>query len=88
MTSISQHDSYTWKSRPFEARRGALPADPERFAERMTPSQFPRVAQYDPVWVYSNSMSPNVLWLVEWLSERIELEPGMRVLDHPRGEPG
>src|SRR5687767_10253176 len=26
-------------------------------------------------------MGPNALWLVEWLTERMDLRPGMRVLD-------
>ena len=26
-------------------------------------------------------MGPNVLWLTEWLCEKMELKPGMRVLD-------
>jgi cyclopropane fatty-acyl-phospholipid synthase-like methyltransferase len=76
-----RHDSYNWASRPFEARRGTQPADPGRFEELMAAPMFPRSSQYDPVWVYSNSMGPNVLWLTEWLSQEIEFRPGMRVLD-------
>ena len=47
----------------------------------MTPPEFPLAAQYDPVWVYSNSMGPNVLWLVEAISRELDLQPGMRILD-------
>ncbi|HLG11725.1 MAG TPA: methyltransferase domain-containing protein [Dehalococcoidia bacterium] len=79
--SSKRHDSFNWKSRPFRARRGTQPADAERFAERMVAPQFPRAAQYDPIWVYSHSMGPNVLWLTEWLSQNIELSAGMRILD-------
>ncbi|MEO7817840.1 MAG: methyltransferase domain-containing protein [Actinomycetota bacterium] len=43
--------------------------------------QFPRSAAYDPGWVVSHQMGPNVLWLTEWLCEVMELRPGMRVLD-------
>jgi len=28
-----------------------------------------------------NQMGPNVLWLIEWLAEKLPLSPGMRVLD-------
>jgi SAM-dependent methyltransferase len=44
-------------------------------------SEFPRSAKYDPDWVMDNQMGPNALWLMEWLCEALELEPGMRVLD-------
>ncbi|RPI20454.1 MAG: methyltransferase domain-containing protein [Acidobacteria bacterium] len=43
--------------------------------------EFPRSNHYDPNWVVENQMGPNVLWLVEWLSERLALQPDMRVLD-------
>ena len=42
---------------------------------------FPRSARYDPVWVLENRMGPNVLWLTEALSQVMDLQPGMRVLD-------
>ena len=42
---------------------------------------FPRSAAYDEAWVTENRMGPNVLWLAESLTERITLEPGMRVMD-------
>lgn len=43
--------------------------------------EFPRSNTYDPDWVLDNQMGPNALWLIEWLCEELELEPGMRVLD-------
>jgi SAM-dependent methyltransferase len=43
--------------------------------------RFPRSAKYDPKWVLKGWMGPNVLWLAEWLAEKIKLKPGMRVLD-------
>lgn len=43
--------------------------------------QYPRSASYDPIWVLENQMGPNVLWLTEALSQVLELNPGMRVLD-------
>jgi cyclopropane fatty-acyl-phospholipid synthase-like methyltransferase len=44
-------------------------------------NQFPRSAAYDLEWVLENQMGPNVLWLTESLSQVMELNPGMRVLD-------
>ncbi len=76
-----QHDSFGWKSRPFEARLGAGPAEPGVFAERMAAAEFPLTSKYDPVWVYANSMGPNPLWLAESLAGQMALKPGMRVLD-------
>jgi SAM-dependent methyltransferase len=43
--------------------------------------EFPRSAKYDPDWMMDNQMGPNALWLMEWLCEALELEPGLRVLD-------
>ena len=42
---------------------------------------FPRSNGFDPDWVMRNQMGPNALWLVEWLSQAMDLKPGMRVLD-------
>ena len=78
MTS-ERNITHNWK--PLNASRGEEPSDRERFEDRMAVSQFPRASQYDSAWVYRNSMGPNVLWLTEWLSQHVELHPGMRVLD-------
>lgn len=43
--------------------------------------EFPRSNNYDPEWMLENQMGPNAVWLVEWLSNDMRLEPGMRVLD-------
>jgi SAM-dependent methyltransferase len=50
-------------------------------AEKLRPAAFPRSARYEARWVLENQMGPNVMWLAESLSELLELEPGMRVLD-------
>lgn len=50
-------------------------------SEILTIDQFPRSVSYDPEWVIENKMGPNVLWLTEALSQVMDLEPGMRVLD-------
>ena len=42
---------------------------------------YPRSASYDPEWVLENQMGPNVLWLAESLTQKMDLKPGMRVLD-------
>jgi SAM-dependent methyltransferase len=43
--------------------------------------RFPRSAAYAEEWVLARPWGANVLWLAEWLSERVDLRPGMRVLD-------
>ncbi len=60
---------------------GDGPADPARFIERSAHPDYPRTSAYDPTWVFLNHMGPNVLWLTEWLTQVLDLEPGMRVLD-------
>ncbi len=43
--------------------------------------QFPHSSKYDPFLIFENEMGPNALWLTEFLCEKMNLEPGMRVLD-------
>lgn len=43
--------------------------------------QFPRAGTYDSMWVINNLMGPNALWLTEFLTQAMDLQPGMRVLD-------
>ena len=49
--------------------------------QRLFKPDFPRSSGYDPHWLMANVMGPHALWLAEWLSQRLELTPGMRVLD-------
>lgn len=42
---------------------------------------YPRTASYDTEWVLENRMGPHPLWLMEALTDQMQLEPGMRVLD-------
>jgi hypothetical protein len=79
--TIEAHPSYGWSQRPFEARRGGSPADNERFEAAMRVRSLPLASAYDPVWAYSHAMGPNPLWLAELISRKVELKPGMRVLD-------
>jgi ubiquinone/menaquinone biosynthesis C-methylase UbiE len=53
----------------------------KRMNELLKNDKYPRSAKYDPAWVLKGWMGPNVLWLTEWLCEKMELKPGMRVLD-------
>jgi SAM-dependent methyltransferase len=49
---------------------------------RLLTDRFPRASGYHPDWVVAGAGSAaNALWLTEWLSEALELRPGMRVLD-------
>ena len=49
---------------------------------RLLSDRFPRASRYNPDWLISSiSGGANSLWLAEWLSEAVELTPGMRVLD-------
>jgi len=42
---------------------------------------FPRSNKYDPEWIMKNQMGPHPLWLTEFLVQKFDLKPGMRVLD-------
>jgi cyclopropane fatty-acyl-phospholipid synthase-like methyltransferase len=51
--------------------------DPRFLAQR-----FPRSSRYHPEWILASvSGGACSLWLLEWLSETMDLRPGMRVLD-------
>jgi cyclopropane fatty-acyl-phospholipid synthase-like methyltransferase len=43
--------------------------------------RFPRASRYEPEWILKHGMGSNPLWMAEWLCERLDLKPGMRVLD-------
>jgi SAM-dependent methyltransferase len=77
--SLPEHPSYAWTQylRPHDAE----PADPARFTELSAHPDYPRTSAYDPKWVFLDHMGPNVLWLTEWLTDVLDLQPGMRVLD-------
>jgi cyclopropane fatty-acyl-phospholipid synthase-like methyltransferase len=49
---------------------------------RLVFERFPRASKYHPEWITAAvSGGANSLWLTEWLSEVLDLRPGMRVLD-------
>jgi SAM-dependent methyltransferase len=58
-----------------------LNIDKQALAAMLKNDRYPRSAKYDPKWVVKGWMGPNVLWLTEWLCEKMDLRPGMRVLD-------
>lgn len=43
--------------------------------------RFPRSSNYDLEWMFKNEMGPNSVWLMEFLTEEVEIKPGMKVLD-------
>jgi SAM-dependent methyltransferase len=43
--------------------------------------RYPRSNSYDPQWVLDNQMGPNALWLIEALTDVMQIAEGMRVLD-------
>lgn len=50
--------------------------------DRLTSARFPRSSAYHPEWVLGGvSGGANPLWMTEWLTEALDLRPGMRVLD-------
>ncbi len=50
--------------------------------QRLVSERFPRASTYHPDWVIANvSGGANALWMTEWLTEAMDLRPGMRVLD-------
>jgi SAM-dependent methyltransferase len=50
--------------------------------ERFALERFPRSSKYHPEWVLAGvSGGANPLWMTEWLTEALDLRPGMRLLD-------
>lgn len=53
----------------------------EQLRKALTVEQLPKSAKYDPEWMIKNEMGPSSVWLVEFLTQAMELKPGMKVLD-------
>ena len=50
--------------------------------DKLVSKRFPRSSRYHPEWVKASvSGAANSLWLTEWLTTELDLQPGMRVLD-------
>ena len=47
----------------------------DRMVELLKNDRYPLSAKYDPEWVLNGWMGPNVLWLTEWLGEKMNLSP-------------
>ena len=58
-----------------------MPLSPAKLSARTTRPEFPLSAKYDPHWILDNHMGPNVLWLTEILTQKLDLHPSMKVLD-------
>ncbi|HZW04758.1 MAG TPA: methyltransferase domain-containing protein [Anaerolineaceae bacterium] len=43
--------------------------------------RFPRASRYDPRWLWENEAGSHSLWLAEALCEKMDLQPGQRVLN-------
>jgi cyclopropane fatty-acyl-phospholipid synthase-like methyltransferase len=49
---------------------------------RLLSERFPRSNKYHPEWLIAGcSSGANPLWVTEWLTDRVDLWPGSRVLD-------
>ncbi|MFZ5981906.1 MAG: SAM-dependent methyltransferase [Candidatus Zixiibacteriota bacterium] len=53
----------------------------EDLGARIKTELFPLSSKYAPKFVIDNHMGPNVLWLTEWLTEKMFFESEQRVLD-------
>jgi len=49
--------------------------------EAIIDRNFPLAAKYDPVWQLENEMGGPCLWLLEALTRKMHLQPGMKILD-------
>src|SRR3954462_8372485 len=50
--------------------------------DQVISERFPRSSRYHPDWIASSVISSaKPLWLTEWLTSKMDLQPGMRVLD-------
>ena len=53
-----------------------------RIDERQIDKSFPRGRKYNPEWILASvSGGANPVWITEWLTQVVDLRPGMRVLD-------
>ena len=64
----------------FIKRRITL-TEKDQLQKELTLEQFPLSSKYDIEWLSDNEMGPCSAWLAEYLSEKIDLKPGMRILD-------
>ena len=55
--------------------------DKDQLQKELTLEQFLLSSKYDIEWLSYNEMGPCSAWLAEYLSDKIDLKPGMRILD-------
>ena len=55
--------------------------DESDLRQALANDKYPRSAGYDPSWVVANQMGPHPLWLMESLTNVVDLAPPMKVLD-------
>ncbi len=53
----------------------------DELRSRLNQARFPLSSKYGAEWGLESWVGPNVLWLTEWATEVLPLEPSMRVLD-------
>jgi cyclopropane fatty-acyl-phospholipid synthase-like methyltransferase len=53
----------------------------QQLRDMLRVERYPLSGKYDPEWVFENEMGPSALWLTEALVQRMQLSPGMRILD-------
>jgi cyclopropane fatty-acyl-phospholipid synthase-like methyltransferase len=73
------HASYSWD--PSLRLKPPFVADTATFAQAMSNPHYPRSAKWCPEWIFHNTMGPINLWPAEALAARMDLRPGMKVLD-------
>ena len=78
-TGRCDHPSFSWN--PAVRAKPAFVRDREAFAKAMANPRFPRSAKWCPEWLFHNTMGPVNLWCTEALTNRMDLQPGDRVLD-------
>ena len=42
---------------------------------------FPLSSNYNPNRVFENKVRPNTIWITKWLIQKMDLKPGIKILD-------
>ena len=70
------------KTQSLSSLKYCLQKDVDVSDDRFYSERFPLASKYHPEWILAGaSGGANPLWLTEWLCEKMELQPGMKVLD-------
>ncbi len=65
----------------FAVRIDGRPWSREERIAALVDERYPLAARYDPSWILENEMGSQCLWLAEGVTRKMELRPGMRILD-------